>query len=136
MSRKQRKLAGRRAWLALGTVTAYAAVSATGKAQATYPGVGTQKSDANASAQLPVQHFDIPAGPLDSALARFAKVSGISVQYTIPAETVPGFHTAGVSGMYSPPQALQLLLANTGLTFSLNDQNFVSVGLQHAESVN
>ncbi|HYK34390.1 TonB-dependent receptor plug domain-containing protein, partial [Alloacidobacterium sp.] len=135
MSRKQRKLAGRRAWLALGTVTAYAAVSATGKAQATYAQNGPQKSNPNAPAQPPIQRFDIHAGPLDAALTQFATATGISIQYTIPANTLPGFHTAGVSGIYSAPQALDLLLANTGLTYSPNGQNAVAVGLRHAESV-
>lgn len=135
MSRKQRKLAGRRAWLALGTVTAYAAVSATGKAQSSYPQNGTKKSNSSAPVQPPVQRFDIPAGPLDAALTQYTAVTGISIEYTIPASTIPGFHTAGVSGMYSAPQALELLLVNTGLTYSVIDQNTVSIGLRNAESV-
>lgn len=135
MSRKQRKLAGRRVWLALGTMTAYAAVSATGKAQTQYPQNTPQKSNPNVSAQPPVQRFDIHAGPLDAALAQFATATGISIEYTIPANTLPGFHTAGVSGIYSAPQALELLLANTGLTFSPDRQNAVAVGLRQSESV-
>jgi len=136
MSKKQRKLAGRRAWLTLGTVTAYAAVSATGKAQAGNPQSGTPRNNSNSQAQLPVQRFDIPGGPLDAALVQFTKTTGIAVEYTIPVNTIPGFHSTGVSGLYSVPQALQRLLDNTGLTYSLSGQNTVSIGLQHAESVN
>jgi catecholate siderophore receptor len=135
MSKKQRKRAGHRAWLALGTVTAYAAVSATGKAQIGNLPAGVPANRANTTTQLPVQRFDIPAGPLDQALARFATVTGMSVEYTIPKDTIPGFHSGGVSGLYSIPQALKLLLSNTGLTYSLQGQNMVSVGLQNAESV-
>ncbi len=136
MSKKQRRRAGRRAWLALGTVTAYAAMSATGKAQTTNTQNGVPKNNSSSKAQLPVQRFDISAGPMDAALAQFTKATGIGIEYTIPTETVPGFHSAGVSGVYSVPQALRLLLAQTGLTYSMNGQSAVSVGLQHAESIN
>lgn len=135
MSKKQRKLAGRRAWLALGTVTAYAAVSATGKAQAAHPHHGAQQNHSDYQSQFPMQQFDIPAGPLDIALKQFAQATGIHVEYTIPAETIPGFHSDGISGMYSAPHALQLLLANTGLSFSSNEANTVVIGLQNSESV-
>jgi catecholate siderophore receptor len=136
MSKNQRKFAKRRAWLALGTVTAYAAVSASGKGQVPYPQTREQESSPNTSARLPVQHFDISAGPLDSALAQFVKTTGLSVVYTIPADTIPGFYSEGVSGLYSAQQALDLLLRNTGLTYSLTGQNTVSIGLQHADTVN
>ncbi|HVW76934.1 MAG TPA: TonB-dependent siderophore receptor [Alloacidobacterium sp.] len=136
MSKKQRKLARHRAWLALGTVTACAAVSATGNAQAAGAQANTPQGSGNTQAQLPVQRFDISAGPLDAVLAQFSRTTGLVVTYTIPPATVPGFHSSGVSGLYSAPQALRQLLDNTGLTFSFTGQNSISIGLQNAESVN
>ncbi|QNI30752.1 TonB-dependent siderophore receptor [Alloacidobacterium dinghuense] len=135
MSRKQRKLAKHRAWLALGTMTAYAAISASGRAQTPYPQNSSSKNTNAASAQFPAQQFDIHAGPLDVVLAQFIKATGISLTYSIPADTIPGFHSAGVSGLYPAPQALELLLANTGLSYSFGGQNTIIIGLQHADTV-
>jgi len=135
MSKKQGKLAGRRAWLALGTVTAYAAVSATGKAQTTVPENGGQNSNSSSQAQLSVQQFDIPAGPLDMALTQFARITGMKILYSIPAETIPGFHTSGITGTYSIAQALLQLLNGTDLTYSLPEQGRINIGVNHSESI-
>ncbi|HEX3436185.1 MAG TPA: TonB-dependent receptor [Pseudacidobacterium sp.] len=137
MSKKQRNRAGRRAWFALGTIAAYAAVSVNGKAQVAYAQNGApKKNSSNTQAQLPVWRFDIPAGPLDAALAQFTKTTGIAVEFTIPAETVPGFHSSRVSGLYSVQQALRQILADTGLTYSVTGQDTITIGVQHSESVN
>jgi len=96
--KKRRTLTGRRAWLAMGTIAAYAAA---GSSKATLAFAKSPKGHANGQAKLPVRRFDIPAGPLNVTLAEFARLCGVTVKYTVPAETIPGFKSAGVSGLYS-----------------------------------
>jgi len=57
--------------------------------------------------------FDIPAGSLESALVAFSNVSGVTVSFT--PDVVQGLESSGLSGSYSPPQALDRLLAGSGL---------------------
>ena len=59
--KKRRTLTGRRAWLAMGTIAAYAAA---GSSKATLAFAKSPKGHANGQAKLPVRRFDIPAGPL------------------------------------------------------------------------
>ncbi|GGC12806.1 ligand-gated channel [Oxalicibacterium flavum] len=58
-------------------------------------------------------HYAIPAGPLEGALAAFARTSGVLVAYT--PDLVAGVHSAGLSGDYAIDEALHGLLAGTGL---------------------
>ena len=130
--KKRRTLTGRRAWLAAGTIAAYAAA---GSSKATLAFAKPPRGQANGQAQLPVRRFDIPAGPLDVTLAEFAKLCGVTVNYSIPVDTLPGFKSAGVSGLYSQEQALKQILAGTGLSFSFIGQDQVTIGVKNAESV-
>ena len=127
-------LMGGRAWLAVGTIAAYAAAGGASKSallHASPVGGGHQESQA----QLTVRRFDIPAGPLDVALAQYAKECGLTVGFTIPKETLPGFKSRGVSGLYSDREALKQLLAGTGLDFSFSGPESVSIGVKSAQSV-
>lgn len=134
--KKKRNLTGRRAWLAVGTIAAYAAVSTGGKATAAYAQPGKHGGNAqNGQASVPVFRFEIPAGPLDIALLQFSKITGIAIEYTVPSETLPGFHSAGISGPATAQQALQQLLNGTGLTYSQKDDGKVTIGVNHAESI-
>jgi catecholate siderophore receptor len=63
--------------------------------------------------------FDIPAGPLDAALAAFESLTGITISPP-PHATVQGLTSPGVSGTYTADQALQRLLGGTGLTYRLS----------------
>ncbi len=130
--KKRRTLTGHRAWLAMGTIAAYATA---GSSKATPVFAQESKGSANGNAQLPVRRFDIPAGPLDVGLAQFAKTCGVSISYTVPRETIPGFKSQGVAGLYSEEQALKQLLAGTGLDFSFTGQDAVTIGVKNAESV-
>ena len=60
------------------------------------------------------QEFDIDAGPAVAGLSEFAAQADVSVVYTYDA--VDGLETNKVEGVYEPDQALQLLLAGTGLS--------------------
>lgn len=73
--------------------------------------------------------FDIPAGPLASALNRFADETSLQLVYDT--KLAEGLTTAGVSGTYTVEQALTVMLAGTGLGYRFaNDQ---TVTLQPAD---
>ncbi|WP_150626592.1 TonB-dependent receptor [Pandoraea captiosa] len=73
-------------------------------------------SDAAASVASVARPYDIPAGSLDTVLARFGRESGILLTYA-PALTA-GRQSPGVHGRFDVPAAFGHLLAGTGLTAS------------------
>lgn len=71
-----------------------------------------------------VYDFDIPSQPLADAFAEFSAQTGIRVQgIDVAADAQP----SGVTGTYSPGQALQILLSGSGLTYRFADSNTVTV---------
>lgn len=70
-------------------------------------------AQAGTAAAAPHHDFDIPAGPLDQALSRFGRQSGIAI--SVNAEMTQGRNSPGVRGSHSAQQALGLLLSGTGL---------------------
>lgn len=95
----------------------------------------TALSAVDAPATQATLQFDIPAGPLDAALAAFEAVTGLTV--VIPARaTMQGLNSPGVSGTYTADQALEKLLAGTGLSFRVSAANTYTVHVRPvAESV-
>jgi len=79
------------------------------------PGVQAQAASA-APAQAAggqIHHYDIPAGPLNAVLARYAAESGVLL--ASPPGLVDGRQSAGVRGALDPQAALAAALAGTGL---------------------
>ncbi|HVJ61713.1 MAG TPA: STN domain-containing protein, partial [Tahibacter sp.] len=68
---------------------------------------------AAAQTAAPAQSFSVAAGDLKQALYQFGEQSSLQIVYA--PELVQGRTTPGVSGSHSPAQALQRLLAGTGL---------------------
>lgn len=134
---KQRKKPVTRGWLAVGTLAAYAAMSAGKPALAaiwkTDPGTGT--AGGGAAATLPLKRFDIAAGPLDEAITAYEKATGLTVKIVLPSGTLAGFTTKGVSGLYREDEALRLLLDGTGLNYRLEDATTMVVGVQAKDTV-
>src|SRR6185436_16714885 len=62
-----------------------------------------------AAPQTPITRFDIQAGPLDTVLNTFQKVTGLQV--LVPLEAIRGIVSPGVSGVFAPEQALKQILA-------------------------
>lgn len=62
------------------------------------------------------REFSIPAGPLDAALDAYAQQAGVQLLYT--ADLVAGLRTPGVNGRREPEQALQQLLAGSGISWT------------------
>jgi catecholate siderophore receptor len=132
---RKRRFANRRLWLTMGTIATYAATGSTNRGSLLFAQPGKGKAQNSGQAQLTVRRFDIPAGPLDIVLAQFSRQCDISVQYTVPKETIPGFKSSGVGGLYSEQQALRQILAGTGLDFSFAGQDAVSIGVKNSQSV-
>ncbi|MGC1296815.1 MAG: TonB-dependent receptor, partial [Alloacidobacterium sp.] len=114
-------------WLALGTVTAYAAVAfARPSPQQNASAVGTDPKQTTGTQNLTVRRFNIPSGPLDVTVASFERITGVHVSLAIPEDTIPGFSSPGVAGLYSDGQAMNLLLTGTGLSATpKSDGSFV-----------
>jgi catecholate siderophore receptor len=78
--------------------------------------------------ETPVLRFDIPAGPLTTVLDNFRHVTGFAVR--IENDLISQLSSPGVAGLLTPMQALQELLAGTGVTFELADPRTVKLSLQ------
>jgi len=66
-----------------------------------------------AAAQAAAVHYDIPAGPLATALNQFGQQAGVLVSYT--PEQAAGLQSPGLHGQYDRASALRRLLAGTDL---------------------
>jgi catecholate siderophore receptor len=134
---KPRRNRGSRAWLTLGTVAAYAAVSITRSVPA-----WAQDASATAGKGLPqaqqgltVRRLDIPAGPLDATIRTYESLTGVDVIFSIPADTIAGFKSQGATGLYTEDQALRALLAGTGLAFEIDNTGKATISVRANESV-
>ena len=115
-------------WAAMGTLMAYSAVaSKTGVARAQSIPAGP-RSGAVAQGSLPVRRFAIPAGSLGSVIPAFEQMTGLRI--ALAQEGIGDVSSAGVSGLYTDEQALQKLLAETGLTYRFTSSTTVSVELK------
>lgn len=69
--------------------------------------------------------FNIASQPLGTAMNAFAEATGWHVN--VPTELITGRTSSGISGSYQPEQALQALLAGTGMTYRVTDTNAVTL---------
>src|SRR5690349_17896413 len=77
---------------------------------------------ASAEAQTPVYRFAIPAGPISAVMAAFRDVTAVTVE--VPAEPgIQAIGSAGLTGVFTVEQALEMLLRGTGLSFRLTTAN-------------
>jgi outer membrane receptor protein involved in Fe transport len=87
--------------------------------------VGLSVLSGSAQAQTPAYTFDIPAEPLGAALHDFARVSGQQIIFTD--SLVAGKTVAPLHGKYTPDEALQRLLAGTGLVIDRSSPNGIMI---------
>jgi iron complex outermembrane receptor protein len=81
-----------------------------------------------------VQHqFTIPAQSLPTALQEFARQSGLEI--VLSPQVATGYSAALLDGRYTSAQALQVLLAGTGLTVRHLNDNVIEVQLAAAQFV-
>jgi len=83
------------------------------------PDAFAQTTGIQQPAAAATRHYDIPAGPLSTVLARFASESGVLVAGA--GELAQGKQSPGVSGDLDPRAALNALLSGTGLAASPAD---------------
>ena len=69
---------------------------------------------AQAQSSMAVQTYDIPAGPLSSAINRFAQQAGVAI--IVPSNTLQNLTTPGLHGTYSEQGGFEALLRGTGFT--------------------
>src|ERR1700759_2172661 len=124
-----------RTWLTLGTAAAYAAVSLTRTSPTWAQNANTPNTKPREQQTLSVRRLEIPAGPLDTPLAAYQRVTGIDVTYNVPTETIAGFKSPGVTGLYSEDQALRAILAGTGLSYRIDGNGRVTISVAGNESV-
>jgi len=82
-----------------------------------------------AAAQVPAsaapRQYDIPAGPLDEALNRYALQTGVSV--SLDAAKLKGLHTAGLRGSHGVEEGFALLLRGSGYAIAKTPAGYVLV---------
>jgi iron complex outermembrane receptor protein len=78
-----------------------------------------------ASAQEQAVQVDIPAGSLSAGLQRLAVQTGLQIGFD--SALLEGLTTVGLSGTFTPQQALQKLLAGKGLDYSFTDPRTVTL---------
>ena len=71
------------------------------------------------------QNFNIPAQSLSSALLQFSESTGIKTFFS--ADVARDIKTPGLSGNYTPQQALQRLLDGSGLNYRMTGTNTVTL---------
>jgi len=119
-------------WAAVGTLAAYSVIgsktSNVALAQDVPPSNlakrphGSQQQDSQA-----VRRFRIEAGPLESLLPEYERASGVRV--SLAREGIGKVLSPGVAGTFTAVQALQRLLAGTGLEFHFRSANAAMVSL-------
>ncbi len=75
--------------------------------------------------------FDIAAGTLEAVLTRFQQAT--DVQVVIPNDAMRSLSSPGVSGRFSPEQALKEILRGTGIAYRFTDKRTAILEI-HAES--
>jgi catecholate siderophore receptor len=115
-------------WAAMGTLLAYAAFGGHKIAVAAPWTEGKGKTDGSLGPQaLVVRRFEIVPGNLGDTMDAFVRVSGISVKFADDElRTLP---SNGVMGLYTPDQALKLLVAGSGASYRFVAADAVSIQL-------
>jgi catecholate siderophore receptor len=122
-------------WAAMGTLLAYSALGVTKVATAAPWAQAKGKDGTSLGPQaLVTRRFEIASGSLGDTMDAFAKVCGISMKFADDElRTLP---SKGVMGLYTPDQALKLLVADSGASYRFVAADAVSIQLaQVATSV-
>lgn len=78
-----------------------------------------------ASATAAALNFDIPSQPLANALVEFSRQSDVSV--SVPSELVRGKQSPEIKGPMDPREALEKLLAGSGLQISASREGVLAI---------
>ena len=130
-STEKNRFGGSRYWVAVGTLAAYSAAGSGKIALAETGGPGEAEPGGKVQA-LPVRRFDIPAGQLGDVLTSFTKITGVKVSVSIG--DIRTLQSQGVVGVYTPEQAIQKLIVNTGLRYSMEPDGSVVLEIERSSS--
>jgi len=128
---------GPKYWIAVGTLAAYTAGGGSktvmhAYAQEARGGTASMQPAGEAPGNLPVRRFSIAPGPLSSALSEFQKVSGLKI--TLLRTEIGGIQSPGVSGSFTAEQALNKLLAGTGVMYRFTAGDTVTLDLEQVKT--
>jgi catecholate siderophore receptor len=118
-------------WTAIGTVVACSALGSktinVAQAQSVPPPSG-------AISRTHAQSFDIAPGPISAVLPEFARAAGIT--FTLTIDSIGTIASPGVAGTFTTKEAIEHLLAGTGVTFRFTAPTTVTFELRgRTESV-
>src|SRR3569833_1869382 len=114
-------------WLAAGAIAMYTAIGvSTMNVALAQPPEAAQTADPS---NIPPRRYDIPAGLMGAALDAIQERSGVHV--TLPLAGIRGLSSPGVSGFYTPQQAIEQLLKDTGVIYHFTGQEAVTVEPDH-----
>lgn len=85
------------------------------------PGLAMAQASTQGAAEQ--RRFDIPAGPLDEALARFGSTAGAMI--AVDADLTAGKRSAGLQGSYTVEQGLAALIAGSGMRAHAENGRYV-----------
>ncbi|WP_158601996.1 TonB-dependent siderophore receptor [Pararobbsia silviterrae] len=83
------------------------------------------QSPASHAAADPIKHFDVPSGPLATALSQLADQADVLL--SVPGSITAGKSSPGVHGDYTVPRAFDSLLSGTGLQALRQDDGSYSL---------
>lgn len=122
-------------WLAIGTIAASTAFS-TG---VVYPALAqttptsTEAGNSDPLPALAVRHYDIAAGTLGEALQSITKVAEVTI--TAPNPSILSIASRKISGNYTLPEVMKLLLAGTGIDYRFAGRNSIVLSLSTVSTV-
>ena len=123
-------------WIAMGTFVVYTAIGSkivtVGLAQ-DLPGATQPSSGSGRSWSLTVRRFDIPAGSLSEVLDAFRNATHLLV--VAKGNGLGDLASPGVSGLYSPEQALRRALEGTGLSYHFTAAGEVTIELRGPDTL-
>ena len=119
---RKRRRRGPKHWIvAVGTMGVLVAFTA-GDSHAIRLGKIKHFDEVSAITQRQIR-FEIPSNTLGDVLIAFQKTSGLVV--VVPNETMRAITSPGVSGLFTPEEALQKILQGTGISYRFNDPKTV-----------
>ncbi|HKX30564.1 MAG TPA: TonB-dependent siderophore receptor [Blastocatellia bacterium] len=133
--KKNRNQSGRRGlsyWMAMGTLMACTTIGGSKarpvEAHGSGGAWGRGAIYAVVQTQAPAIRFEIQAGPLETVLTTYQNLTRIKV--LSPNESIRKIGSPGVSGVYTPEQALKQLLTGTGITYHFASAETVTLEVE------
>jgi len=120
-------------WMAMSTLAAYTAFGTRTAVLAESPKArGTSNGSETQTQSLSVRRFDISAGPLDTVVSAFEGLADLRIVFA--SDDIRNVASPGVSGLYTVEQALQELLAGTGVSHRFTAAETVTLELRGPDS--